>query len=85
MASLQEQFDQALLDAQSLTARPDNDTLLRMYALFKQATEGDVNGPAPGIFDFKASAKYEAWSKMEGTSQDSAKKKYIDLVKTLKG
>jgi acyl-CoA-binding protein len=84
MASLQEQFDQALLDAQSLTSRPDNDTLLRMYALFKQATEGDVSGPAPGIFDFKASAKYEAWSKMEGTSQDSAKKKYIDLVKTLK-
>ena len=85
MASLQEQFDQALLDAQSLTARPDNDTLLRMYALFKQATEGDVSGPAPGIFDFKASAKYEAWSKMEGTSQDSAKKKYVELVKTLKG
>ena len=85
MASLQEQFDQALIDAQSLDARPDNDTLLRMYALFKQATEGDVSGPAPGIFDFKASAKYEAWSKMEGTSQDSAKKKYIDLVKTLKG
>lgn len=85
MASLQDQFDQASRDAQSLSSRPDNETLLRLYALFKQASEGDVSGPAPGIFDFKASAKYEAWSKLEGTSADSAKKKYIDLVKTLKG
>ena len=84
MASLQDQFDLASRDAQSLSSRPDNETLLRLYALFKQASEGDVSGPAPGIFDFKASAKYQAWSKLEGTSQDSAKKKYIDLVKTLK-
>jgi acyl-CoA-binding protein len=84
MASLQDQFEQASRDAQNLDERPGNDTLLRLYALFKQATEGDVSGPAPGMFDFKASAKYEAWSKLEGTSQDSAMKKYIDLVKTLK-
>ncbi len=84
MASLQDQFEQASRDAQNLDKRPDNETLLRLYALFKQATEGDVSGPAPGIFDFKASAKYDAWSKLEGTSQDSARKKYIDLVKTLK-
>lgn len=85
MASLQDQFEQASRDAQGLPARPDNETLLRMYALYKQATEGDVSGPAPGMFDFKASAKYDAWSKLEGTSQDSARKKYIDLIKTLKG
>ena len=84
MASLQEQFDQAARDAQNLDKRPDNETLLRLYALFKQATEGDVSGPAPGMFDFKASAKYDAWSKLEGSSRDSAMKKYIDLVKTLK-
>ena len=84
MASLQEQFEQASRDAQNLDKRPDNETLLRLYALFKQATEGDVSGPAPGMFDFKASAKYDAWSKLEGSSRDSAMKKYIDLVKTLK-
>ena len=84
MASLQDQFEQASRDAQNLDKRPDNETLLRLYALFKQATEGDVSGPAPGMFDFKASAKYAAWSKLEGSSRDSAMKKYIDLVKTLK-
>jgi len=84
MASLQDQFEQASRDAQNLDKRPDNETLLRLYALFKQATEGDVSGPAPGMFDFKASAKYDAWSKLEGSSRDSAMKKYIDLVKTLK-
>ena len=84
MTSLQDQFEQASRDAQNLDKRPDNETLLRLYALFKQATEGDVSGPAPGMFDFKASAKYDAWSKLEGSSRDSAMKKYIDLVKTLK-
>ena len=84
MASLQDQFEQASRDAQNLPTRPDNETLLRLYGLYKQATEGDVSGPAPGLFDFKASAKYDAWSKLEGTSQDSARKKYIDLIKSLK-
>ena len=84
MASLQDQFEQASRDAQNLPTRPDNETLLRLYGLYKQATEGDISGPAPGLFDFKASAKYDAWSKREGTSQDSARKKYIDLIKSLK-
>ncbi len=84
MASIQEQFEQAVLDAKSLTSRPDNDTLLRMYALFKQGSEGDVSGPPPGMFDFVASAKFQAWSKLEGTSSESAMKKYIDLIRSLK-
>jgi len=84
MASIQEQFQQAVLDAKSLKTRPDNDTLLRMYALFKQGTEGDVSGPPPGMFDFVASAKFQAWSKLEGTSPESAMKKYIDLIRSLK-
>ncbi len=84
MASIQEQFQQAVLDAKSLKTRPDNDTLLRMYALFKQGSEGDVSGPPPGMFDFVASAKFQAWSKLEGTSPESAMKKYIDLIRSLK-
>jgi acyl-CoA-binding protein len=83
MASIQEQFEKATVDVKTLTEKPDNDTMLRLYALYKQGAEGDVSGPAPGFFDFVASAKYQAWSKLEGTSQDSAKKKYIDLVASL--
>lgn len=85
MANLNTQFEQAALDAKSLKSRPDNDTLLRLYALFKQGSEGDVSGPPPGMFDFVASAKFQAWSKLEGTSQESAMKKYVDLVNSLKG
>ncbi len=83
MATIQEQFEKAAVDVKSLPERPDNDTMLRLYALYKQGAEGDVNGPAPGFFDFVASAKYQAWSKMEGTSQESAMKKYISLVASL--
>ena len=83
MATLKEQFEQASLDIKTLQERPDNDTMLRLYALYKQGSDGDVSGPAPGMFDFVASAKYQAWSKLEGTSQEMAMKKYIDLVKTL--
>ena len=83
MSDLQARFEQAAKDVHSLAERPDNDTLLRLYALYKQGAEGDVNGPKPGFFDFVGTAKYEAWAKLKGTSQDEAKQKYVDLVKNL--
>jgi acyl-CoA-binding protein len=63
MSDLQNRFEQAAKDIQSLAERPDNDTLLRLYALFKQGSEGDVSGAKPGFFDFVGTAKYEAWAK----------------------
>ena len=83
MSKLKQAFEQAAKDVQALSERPDNDTLLRLYALYKQGAEGDVNGPKPGFFDFVGTAKYEAWAKLAGTSQDDAMKKYVDLVKKL--
>ncbi|HEY0660653.1 MAG TPA: acyl-CoA-binding protein [Lysobacter sp.] len=83
MTDLKAAFEQAKQDVQSLSERPDNDTLLRLYALYKQGSEGDVSGAKPGFFDFVGTAKYEAWAKLKGTSQDEAMKKYVDLVKKL--
>jgi len=85
MADLKQQFEKAATDVKGLTERPDNDTMLRLYALYKQGSEGDVKGPKPGFFDFVGSAKYEAWEKLQGTSQEQAMKKYVDLVKKLVG
>ncbi len=84
MSDLNTDFEQAAKDVKTLTERPDNDTLLRLYALYKQGSEGDVSGPKPGFFDFVGTAKYEAWAKLKGTGSDDAKKKYIDLVKRLR-
>jgi acyl-CoA-binding protein len=84
MADLKSQFEQAAKDVHSLAERPDNDTLLRLYALYKQGSEGDVSGPKPGFFDFVGTAKYEAWAKLAGTSQEDAMKKYVDLVGKLR-
>jgi acyl-CoA-binding protein len=83
MSDLQSRFEQATKDIQSLSERPDNDTLLRLYGLYKQGAEGDVSGDKPGFFDFVGTAKYEAWSKLKGTAPDDAKQKYVDLVKKL--
>jgi acyl-CoA-binding protein len=83
MSDLKARFDQAAKDIQSLAERPDNDTLLRLYALYKQGSEGDVTGPKPGFFDFVGTAKYEAWAKLAGTSRDDAMQKYVDLVNKL--
>ena len=83
MSDLKARFEQAAKDVQGLSERPDNDTLLRLYALYKQGSEGDVTGPKPGFFDFVGTAKYEAWAKLAGTPQDDAMKKYVDLVKKL--
>jgi len=83
MTDLKAAFEQATKDVQSLSERPDNDTLLRLYALYKQGAEGDVSGAKPGFFDFVGTAKYEAWAKLKGTTQDEAMRKYVDLVKKL--
>ena len=85
MSKLKQAFEQAAKDVQALSERPDNDTLLRLYALYKQGSEGDVSGEKPGFFDFVGTAKYEAWGKLKGTPQDAAQQQYIDLVKKLKG
>src|SRR5688572_29846510 len=80
---LKAQFDQAAKDVHKLSERPDNDTMLKLYGLYKQGSEGDVKGEKPGFFDFVGAAKYDAWSKLKGTSQADAQKKYVDLVKKL--
>ena len=85
MSDLNEQFQSASVAAKSLPERPDNDTLLELYALYKQGSEGDVSGDPPGMFDFVASAKYKAWEKLKGTDQTEAQQKYVDLVERLKG
>ncbi|GAB2658497.1 acyl-CoA-binding protein [Flavihumibacter cheonanensis] len=81
---LTQQFEQAVADSKNLSERPSNETLLQLYSLYKQATEGDVNGDAPNIFDFVAKAKYEAWSSLQGKSKEDAQREYIELIRKLK-
>ena len=81
-----ELFEKAVKDSESLSERPSNDTLLQLYALFKQATEGDNLREAPeNPFDFVKKAKHEAWLSLKGKSNDEAMKEYIQLVEKLKG
>ena len=83
--ALQQAFEQAAKDIHALEQRPDNETLLRLYGLYKQGAEGDVSGPKPGFFDFVGTAKYEAWAKLKGTGQPEAMQQYINLVGKLRG
>ncbi len=78
-------FEQAARRVQDLPERPDNDTLLRLYALYKQGTEGDNAAPRPGFFDVVGAAKHEAWERLRGTSQADARRRYVDLVGKLGG
>lgn len=85
MSDLKATFDAATEAAKKLPDRPDNETMLKLYSFFKQATEGDVSGPKPGFFDFVGTAKYEAWEKLKGKSSDEAMQGYVDLVRRLGG
>ena len=82
--SLQEQFAQAQADSKNLPERPDNMTLLKIYALFKQGSAGDASGDRPGMTDFVARAKFDAWAELKGTSQEDAMQQYINLIEDLK-
>lgn len=85
MSDLNSRFEKASTAAKSLPSRPDNDTMLKLYALYKQGSSGDVAGNKPGMFDFVGVAKYEAWEGLQGLSQDDAMNQYIDLVSELGG
>ncbi len=85
MSNLQDQFAQAQIDVKQLPARPNNDNLLKLYALYKQATDGDVKSERPGGFDLVRIAKFDAWSKLKGITTETAMQHYIDLVASLHG
>lgn len=82
--SLQAQFELAMAESKNLPERPDNMTLLKIYALFKQGSAGDAAGERPGITDFVGRAKFDAWAALKGTSQDDAQQQYIGLIEDLK-
>ena len=84
MSDLQAAFTQAVADSKQLPERPDNRTLLQIYALYKQASEGDASGSRPGFTDMVGRAKFDAWSALTGTSADTARQNYIDLIESLK-
>ncbi|MCP4164726.1 MAG: acyl-CoA-binding protein [Chloroflexi bacterium] len=84
MSELQTLFEAATAGAQNLPERPDNETLLQLYSLYKQATAGDVAGKRPGFTNPVGRAKYDAWKKQKGLGQEDAMQAYVDLVDSLK-
>ena len=83
MSDLKSRFDAALAASKALPARPDNATLLKLYALYKQASAGDIDGRRPGFTDLVGRAKYDAWAAIKGTPSDAAMAQYIALVESL--
>lgn len=81
--ALQEEFNKSAEDAKNLKETPSDDDLLELYALYKQATVGDVNTPRPGMLDFKGKAKWDAWKHKEGTDSEKAKQDYVNKTKEL--
>lgn len=84
MSDLESGFEAAVAASKTLAERPDNATLLRLYSLYKQASEGDVQGKRPGFTDMVGRAKYDAWAELKGLTREAAMQQYIDLVTSLK-
>lgn len=84
MATLKAKFEKAVSESKELPEKPDNPTLLKIYALYKQATAGDVEGKRPGFTDFVGRAKFDAWEALKGTDAKQAMQDYIDLIESLK-
>ena len=83
--TLQSQFEQAVADSKNLPERPDNMTLLKLYGLYKQGSLGAVQDERPGMTNFVARAKWDAWAALKGRSQEQAMQQYLDLISDLKG
>jgi diazepam-binding inhibitor (GABA receptor modulator, acyl-CoA-binding protein) len=83
MSDLITVFDAAVNDSKNLTDRPDNATLLKLYALYKQGSMGDNTEPKPGFGDMVGRAKWDAWNALKGSDSNMAKQQYIDLINML--
>jgi len=83
MATMKSKFEAAVANSKSLSERPDNATLLKIYALYKQATTGDNAEKKPGFVDMVGRAKWDAWNTLKGTSTDDAMKQYVALIESL--
>lgn len=83
MSDLQTRFDTAVANSKNLSERPDNATLLKLYALYKQATAGDNTEKKPGFSDMVGRAKWDAWNGLKGTANDAAMQQYVDLIESL--
>lgn len=83
MLDLKAAFDKAMADSKNLSERPDNATLLKIYALYKQGSIGDNTEKKPGFSDMVARAKWDAWNNLKGTSQEEAMQQYVDLIESL--
>jgi acyl-CoA-binding protein len=84
MADLKARFEQAVTESKQLPEKPDNMTLLKIYALYKQASGGDVEGKRPGFTDMVGRAKWDAWNELKGKGREEAMQEYIDLIESLK-
>ena len=84
MSDLQAKFEQAVAASKKLPEKPDNATLLQLYALYKQASSGDADGKRPGFGDMVGRFKWDAWNAIAGKSKDDAMQEYVDLVESLK-
>ena len=84
MSNLKKQFEKAQADSKKLAERPDNNTLLKIYALYKQGSAGDVDGKRPGFTDMVGRAKWDAWNSIKGLSQNDAMTQYVALIDDLK-
>ncbi len=84
MSDLKAAFDAAMAASKQLSEKPDNTTLLKIYALYKQASAGDVEGKRPGFTDMVGRAKWDAWNEIKGKSTDEAMQEYVDLIESLK-
>ena len=84
MADLKKAFEKAVADSKNLAERPDNATMLKIYALYKQASSGDVEGKRPGFTDMVGRAKWDAWNEVKGKGSDESMQEYVDLIESLK-
>ncbi|WP_312568559.1 acyl-CoA-binding protein [Comamonas sp.] len=84
MSDINATFEEAVKNSTALSERPDNATLLKIYALYKQATEGDNEAKKPSFTDMVGRAKWDAWEKLKDTTADEAKQQYIDLINSLR-
>ena len=83
MSRVEDDFLNACQRVEEFYTRLNNSTIRKIYAHYKQATEGDVSGKRPSVLKLRDRIKFDSWSSISGMSKDDAKIAYIELVNNL--
>lgn len=81
MSELEQKFNEMVTAVRDATINfsPNNTQKLKLYAFYKQATQGNISGECPSVIHMVERAKWQAWNAIKNMSKEQAMESYLKV------